>query len=231
MPKYHVNSKSEIKVCHAVKSPCPFGEISEHFDDIREAQIFCDKVIALEKEYEDIIKAEPDITLDVYESLQKENYLVDENHKLKTFDSIRRKILMGNRFKSCYELNDVIRYTMISKDENIEEDVQKVLQNFISKEHKVVFVKVKWEDDGGYKGINVKMQNKDGHKWEFQIHTEESFEAKRKAHVFYEKSRNPAVSNSEKEEAIRMQEEAFNSVPPKDFLNLKKFLKENAINS
>lgn len=134
---------------------------------------------------------------------------------------------MGNQYNSCKELNDLIRYTAITNNEDFSRDSKKLIQE-LSKDNEILAKDLKWDSPYEYKGFHIKLQDKEtGSKWELQIHTEESFSAKTEAHVLYEKERHPDTPVREKRRIHEEQEDIFEKVPEPNLYELREFLKMN----
>ena len=139
---------------------------------------------------------EPNITSDLEQLQNNDRNLIGLDHKLKGEASLSRKIIsdaMNDRMsleEAAAGIGDSVRYTMISSDENYNNDVIDCLTSLIDKDYKIRKFKNTWDNDI-YKGINVSMYAPDGTVFELQFHTEESFYTKEKLnHLFYEIDRN-----------------------------------------
>ena len=225
--KYHVNGAGAVTECDAEDGNCPFGEFSIHSTDKAKVQEFADKSNELEVEYIQIIKTEPYITANLENKLPNHVYLVGKEFRTKSLSSTKRKVLMGNQYNSCKELNDLIRYTAITNNQDFSKDSKKLLQE-LSKDNEILAKDLKWDSPYEYKGFHIKLQDKEtGSKWELQIHTEESFNAKTEAHVLYEKERHPDTPVREKRRIHEEQEDIFEKVPEPNLYELRESLKMN----
>lgn len=227
MSKYHVNSRGAVEICRAEDGNCPFGEFSIHSEDKTTVQKFADKSNQLELEYFNIVKSEPYITANLESKLPDHVYLVGKEFRTKSLSSTKRKVLMGNKYKSCKELNDLVRYTAITTNHNFSKDSKKLIEE-LSKDNNIISTDLKWDSPYEYKGFHIKLQDKEsGTKWELQIHTDESFQAKTEAHVLYEKERHPDTPMSERRAIHEQQEDIFQKVTEPNLSELKEFLKNS----
>ena len=162
---------------------------------------------------------EQQITKDL-EALQVDNqrYLKGLEHKIKEVDSIERKILSDIKEKdisveqAAERVNDSLRYTMISTEENITSDITECISSLIDKNYKVVKFKNSFGKDR-YKGINIALQSPTGQNFELQFHTEKSFIVKDSVnHLHYEIYRNSASTDNEKELAHQVLVETTKAV-------------------
>jgi len=161
------------------------------------------------KNYLKIINNEEKITNKVSTSLDKHNTkMKGETYAIKQPDSFDRKIDQEMRERGMTEmqaaeyLNDVIRYTSISSGKTLAKDTENVINDLKNDGHKVLSIKNTWSDDKNpYKGINVKMMDEDGVKYEIQFHTAQSFNMKEvKQHPYYEEYRKHTTTAERKEE-------------------------------
>ena len=160
--------------------------------------------------------AEPDITRDVRALAQNGSYLAGLSHRIKEEDSIMQKIL-ADAIKESVDLgraadgiSDVLRYTLVIKDEDYSRQVPEALEKLTNSGYKVVKFHNAW---GGkfYQGINVQLLSPSGIKTELQFHTPNSYAIKQASHEVYEIRRNPASAPEEVAEATA-QSIAFNDM-------------------
>ena len=160
--------------------------------------------------------AEPDITRDVRALAQNGSYLAGLSHRIKEEDSIMQKIL-ADAIKESVDLgraadgiSDVLRYTLVIKDEDYSRQVPEALEKLTNSGYKVVKFHNAW---GGkfYQGINVQLLSPSGIKTELQFHTPNSYTIKQASHEVYEIRRNPASAPEEVAEATA-QSIAFNDM-------------------
>ena len=69
------------------------------------------------------------------------------------------------------------------------------------------FKKADKQEDIPYKGVNVKMQDDKGAKFELQFHTQQSLEIKEKLHPLYEEQRKLEKDNPRKKELKQIMQE------------------------
>lgn len=160
--------------------------------------------------------AEPDITRDVRALAQNGSYLAGLNHRIKEEDSLMQKIL-ADAVKESIDLgraadgiSDVLRYTLVIKDEDYSRQVPEALEKLTNSGYKVVKFRNAW---GGkfYQGINVQLLSPSGIRTELQFHTPNSYAIKQASHEVYEIRRNPASAPEEVAEATA-QSIAFNDM-------------------
>jgi len=160
--------------------------------------------------------AEPEITRDVRALEQNGSYLAGLSHRIKEEDSLMHKIL-ADAVKDSVDLgraadgiSDVLRYTLVIKDENYSRQVPEALEKLTNSGYKVVKFRNAW---GGrfYQGINVQLLSPSGIKTELQFHTPNSYAIKQASHEVYEIRRNPASAPEEVAEATA-QSIAFNDM-------------------
>lgn len=225
MTRYHITPDGEIKPCRA-KSPATCKYKSAHFDSIAKAERFLElewefeqkfpKYHCDDKRIDEIYQKEPEIT-SILTNLQKKDSrftLSGLEFRLKSRESIREKIEVRQRYKNVDELYDIVRYTAVVKTEDYRKEQREIFKGLLENNVDIVGVKDSW-DIPGYKGVNCKLK-KDGVKFELQIHTPESLEAKEKAHVLYEQQR---LLNERDPVAIELSEKMrkiFDAVPKVD---------------
>lgn len=118
-------------------------------------------------------------------------------------DKIRRtaeKYAYKNVSKIIDDLYDVVRYTMTSHSDDMVKKSNSAIEKLKSQGYEVVELKNTWIDkrDDGYLGVNLKLKNKNGDKFELQFHTPESFERKNgERHILYERMRRKNISTNE----------------------------------
>lgn len=102
---------------------------------------------------------------------------------------------------------------------NYQKKTQITLQTLKDNGYKFVSI-ANFFDSVGYKGINIKLTDKEGNKLELQIHTEESLTAKEKAHKLYEKQRTLPENSLKYKQLDNQMFSIFNSVPLPDLKKL-----------
>ena len=138
--------------------------------------------------------------------------MVGLDYRLKSKDGTIEKVVKRKKAKSAKDLYDVVRYTVQVDVNNYYNKKEGIINEMKSKGYKVVKEKDTWRFPG-YKGINIKMENSNGDKFELQFHTEDSLKAKEEAHKLYEKQRLPETTEEEKEKLSREMDKIFNKVP------------------
>lgn len=176
-------------------------------------KFYCD-----EKAVDDIYLREPEITsiltrvvIDEQNAGRKDVRMEGLEFRLKTKDSIREKIEVRKEKRSVDEFYDIVRYTVVSNTNNYYDTQKKVLQKLIDKDVRIVNLKDTWGSPG-YNGVNCKLQ-KGKVKFELQFHTEESLEAKEKAHKIYEKQRVLSQFDPKYIEMAREMDKIFSATP------------------
>ncbi len=154
-----------------------------------------------------IRKAEPDLSADA-QAVEQENehsgWLEGFEFRLKGEDRLKEKVaerLEGESDKSpaaiLRKIYDVIRYTFCFQPENYTEGYYDVKERFESRGHQMYFSEDSWTNPE-YKGINTRWVTPEGHRFEVQFHTPESFHAKHHVtHLAYERIRTQGASRRE----------------------------------
>ena len=150
--------------------------------------------------------AEPEITRDVRALAQNGSYLAGLSHRIKEEDSLMHKILTDavkdqvDLKQAADGISDVLRYTLVIKDEDYSRQVPEAMEKLTNNNYKVLKFHNAW---GGkfYQGINVQLLNPSGIKTELQFHTPNSYAIKQASHEVYEIRRNPASTPAEVAEA------------------------------
>ena len=164
-----------------------------------------DKVVA--DRLNEIKNIEGKITSDMKHIVKSSNgYLEGLNSKIKTEESLKRKVLSDSKLKNISikkalsEIHDILRYTTIFKKKSFVEDYFHMNKMLKAKGYDIIKVKNTWSKDSVYKGVNTILE-KDGEKFEMQYHTKESFELKNgKLHELYEEVRLETTSAKRKDE-------------------------------
>lgn len=204
MTKYHISISGKPAICRA-KGNCPRGSSYSTLTETR--------TVIVSNEYDEIAQTEPQITKDLTSLAEKEKVeMVGLEYRLKSKDGTVEKVVKRKKAKSAKDLYDVVRYTVKIDVDNYYNKKEKIMDEMKSKGYKVVKEKDTWRFPG-YKGINIKMENSNGDKFELQFHTEDSLKAKEEAHKLYEKQRLPETTEEEKENLGRAMDKIFNKVP------------------
>lgn len=185
------------------------------------------------KIYDQAKKKEPGITRDVIMiaglSGSKMHGL---EHKLKTKDSIKRKIETDSEEKGITEsraaqaIKDAVRYTTITDDENFVSSYQKVKEKLEKKGYKETRCKNYFElyNQGKvkHKSVQSVFEDPDGYSFEIQFHTPSSQKAKDEKLPIYEERRKPGLSKERQKELERQMEDLAKQVTePKDIHKIK----------
>ena len=150
--------------------------------------------------------AEPDVTRDMRALEQNGVYLTGLTHRIKAEDSLMQKILSDavkdnvNLGQAADGISDVLRYTLVIKDEDYSHRVPEAMKKLTASGYEVVKFNIAW---GGkfYQGINVQLLSPAGVKTELQFHTPKSYAIKQASHGVYEIRRNPEATPEEVAEA------------------------------
>ena len=150
--------------------------------------------------------AEPQVTRDVQALEQNGAYLTGLSHRIKEEGSLMQKILADavkdnvNLSQAADGISDVLRYTLVIKEEDYSHQVPEAMQKLTDSGYQVVKFHNAW---GGkfYQGINVQLLSPSGVKTELQFHTPNSYAIKQASHGVYEIRRNPESTPEEVAEA------------------------------
>ena len=125
---------------------------------------------------------------------------------------------------------DGIRYTMIFDYNYYTEGVEAGHTRLTEAGYERVETKPSWESDQ-YKGVNSQWRAPSvGLMFEVQFHTQDSWQAKQKTHVAYEKVQNPRTSVDEVERLRTYQRQVSAEVPiPPGALEIQPFRKERQV--
>ncbi len=164
--------------------------------------------------YKSARELEPILTNDMLSVVKQSNgYLEGLDYRLKSIDSITRKVQTDivrtgvTENESLSKITDIVRYTAIFESNNFTQNYFRMQEILSEKGYNIIKVKNTWRKGAVYKGVNTILE-KDGIKFEMQYHTKQSFELKNgKLHELYEKAR---VLNVSAEELKRLNEEMKN---------------------
>jgi hypothetical protein len=145
----------------------------------------------------------------------REGRLVGLSHSLKGLGSARSKVARGERDEANLDIDphtmDFNRYTVTFPADQYADGATALFGELKGREFSAHREKNLW-DDPVYKGYNTIWSTPDGHKFELQIHTPESWVAKEENHLLYELAR-PGDLSDEQDLAIRyMQAERYENV-------------------
>lgn len=161
-----------------------------------------------QKRYDRVFEAEQRITKDLIGiasdsgtemygldfSLKKGSSVVEKVARKRAAD-IARELKPKTDEEYVSQLGDLVRYTQLC-DHNKMADVAKgTLSSLKAKGYDVVEVDNKWQDEKStYKGFHIIAKDKNGQRFELQIHSKESMDVKELNHVQYEVARQPKAS-------------------------------------
>lgn len=200
----HISPDGIIRVCYAKIGNCRYIQIDStgrQFD---------------QEEFKKITNKEPDVRK-VLEPLVNQNKgsLTGLEFATKSRESTAEKILVRKKVKSMDEMWDLVRYTSLVDIDKYVDSFKKTIQGLKDKGFVIHNIKNTWNDKSDpYNGINVKVLDPNGCKFELQFHTEDSLKAKEKAHLIYEKQRK--LGKDDIKEILRLSQEMkdiFDRVP------------------
>lgn len=183
-----------------------------------------------EEIYKQITAVEPEIT-DTIQKLSNKAHmpLFGLDFRLKTKASLNEKLHERMQKTSIESTKDIVRYTMLSNEEDYASNVQSMLDYFEkSKRFDLTKVTNYWTKENiPYQGINTQIyDHKTGLAFEIQYHTEESVLKKEITHKLYEAGRVLSNDDPIKEQLDRQQMEINQSIPiPKNAKTIKSFQK------
>ena len=159
--------------------------------------------------YNKALENEPDITINIKKLAESSGMEIKGlENRIKSKDSYLRKARSnykddGNK----YEINDILRYTLVSEAENHVKKVKQAIDMNTNQEYNTIKVKNYWKHKNNpYNGINTIVQSPNGQKFELQCHTNESFEIKNgKMHRLYEEQR--LIKNIKSSRYIELEDE------------------------
>lgn len=178
-------------------------------------------------------KKEPKITKDITEAAAMAgSKMYGLEHKLKTKESIRRKIDTDSEekkispFESAMDIKDAVRYTTISSDETFVSGYNKVKETLERKGYKEARCKNYFDlyrqGNVKHKSVQSVFEDPDGYKFEVQFHTQSSQRAKDKKVPIYEERRKPGLSRERQIELEKQMEDLAKTVAdPKDIYKIK----------
>lgn len=203
---FHINNKGEKRICRASLGKCRF---TQQFTTTSMGTFIFDRNL-----YEQTIQHANSIEQSVTPLVDRQNgFMFGLEFKCKTKESLAQKILER---QSIFDVNsawDIIRFTAVFDMANFWNKQKVVLDELQAHGFTIAKIKQSWQNDGNYKGTNVKLLNPEGVQFELQFHTPKSLEAKQKAHKIYEVLR-ITDRNSKESIILRQQmEEIFSAVP------------------
>ncbi|MFD9903389.1 ATP nucleotide 3'-pyrophosphokinase [Streptomyces sp. NPDC059063] len=147
--------------------------------------------------------------------------LVGLNHRLKSPDSLKRKVATSlkedprqNVNDAIARINDSVRYTFQWRDEQYSTGVTVASHLLAAWGNTTTKWSNTWARAKGYKAINSAWRAADsGHLYEIQFHTPASKKAQEDTHKLYEEQRLPDTTPERAEELQRQQDAIFAAVP------------------
>ena len=145
--------------------------------------------------------------------------------RIKGSGSLRRKVLgdlkelSPEQAKRSYNrvvdgVHDNLRYTYLFDSETFLAQYNETVADLEASGYRMVRVKNTMANtQGRYKGVNTLVENDQGYVFELQFHTPESYDAKDRAHAFYEVERVAERGSTEWQEAKDRGAAIFNAVP------------------
>jgi hypothetical protein len=155
-------------------------------------------------------------------------------HRLKDEDRLCEKIApvlevepQTTAAAALREIPDAIRYTYCFEHEKYTKGYYDIKERYEGRGHEMYYSQNHWTDLE-YKGINTRWVTLEGQRFEVQFHTPESFHAKHYVtHPAYERLRNSATSDKEREELKEFQREVSSWVRvPDDATSIPNYRKE-----
>jgi hypothetical protein len=163
----------------------------------------------VEKRCETIAEIERDVVSPAMrdiEACDPDRRLVGFEHRLKGLDRIKDKVAADISLKSrtpeqaISNVKDLVRYTFQYSEAAYADGVRADIDRLRNRGFEQVELRNSWTDSH-YKGINSRWwEPATGQLFEVQFHTQTSYEAKQLTHVAYERLRNPATPDAERDE-------------------------------
>jgi len=145
--------------------------------------------------------------------------LVGLDHRIKTVDSLRRKLTDMLALDPDLELPDVgervydvLRYTVVAEVDEYMAVYEALLAELQRQGSTVVEARNRWEGPG-YRGINVHLRAGMNQRFEVQFHTRASYAAAKATRGQYEELRISTTTPARAAELATAIDEAFASVP------------------
>ena len=184
-------------------------------------------------------EAEPRVSEDV-QAIEKDNkekyggWLEGFKYRLKEEDRLREKIAAKLDVErgmtvpgALREVGDAIRYTYCFQPESYTKGYYDIKERFESRGHQMYYSQNHWPDHE-YKGINTRWVTPQGQRFEVQFHTPESYHSKEYVtHWAYERIRDPATRDEEREQLKTFQREVSSWIRiPDNATNIPDYRKE-----
>lgn len=203
---FHINNKGEKRICRASIGKCRFVQ---QFDITSMGTFIFDRNV-----YEQTIQHADSIEQSITSLVNRQSgFLSGLEFKCKTKESLAQKILERQSIKDVNSAWDIIRFTAVFEMDKFWNRQKVILDNLQTHGFTVAKIKQSWQNNGDYKGTNVKLLSPEGVQFELQFHIPESLDAKQKAHKIYEILR---IKDRNSKEAIGLNEqmqEIFLAVP------------------
>ena len=176
----------------------------------------------VEKRCEGIAEVERDVVsprMREIEACDPERRLVGFEHRLKGLDRIKDKVAADVLFKSrtpehaLANVKDPVRYTFQYDDASYTQAVRADINRLGERGFEQTELRNSWTDSH-YRGINSRWREPaTGQLFEVQFHTQTSYVAKQLTHAAYERLRNPATLDDERDELEALQERIAGNIP------------------
>lgn len=204
---FHINNKGEKRICRATVGKCRF---SKQLLETPMGNFTFDRDVYKQT----IQKATPiePLLSDIVDKL--DGSMSGLEFKFKTQESLAEKILERRSISDANSAWDIVRFTAVFETDSFWNKQKVVLDELQNQDFTIAKIKQSWNNDGTYKGTNIKLLSPEGVQFELQFHTPESLDAKQKAHKIYEILRRKRDGDP-KENAILEQQmqEIFLTVP------------------
>jgi hypothetical protein len=136
----------------------------------------------------------------------------EERLKEKVAENLQRRPDMAPE-EAVLDISDAIRYTVRFSHENYVGGYKDVSECLTESGYAPFYAQNHWEDPE-YKGINTRWTTPEGHRFEVQFHTMESYHAKQEVtHGAYERIRNPLTSDDERSALKSFQRDVSSWIP------------------
>jgi hypothetical protein len=153
------------------------------------------------------------------ESEDPDRHLLGLEHRLKGVDRIKEKVADAVRYKgrtpeeALETLKDAVRFTFCYSEHRYTSGVIEDCQRLLDRGFQPFDRLNSWQAEQ-YKGVNSRWRDPEsGLLFEVQFHTRASFEAKQLTHAAYERLRDPATSDIERDELQEFQRKASTEIP------------------
>jgi len=119
-------------------------------------------------------------------------------------------------------MSDLVRYTQLSNQDNIVENVTQTINKLSISGYTIVEVDNKYlNSKKPYKAVHIQAISTNGQSFEIQFHTPESYDIKLKNHILYQEARKPGITKERKKELMQqMKNNSYVLTTPKDIAKL-----------